>query len=100
MMRIKMPPTTASEISWLEIPGTAEEMVVNPGRPAMLLVQADGRHSFEKHDDGDEGDSGDPFPGSANKTEVGYMGDTSTSFPYARSGVTLNHLIVDAQAAA
>ena len=35
-----------------------------------------------------------------NMTEVGDMGDTSTSFPYARSWVTLKNLIVDVQAAA
>ena len=70
--------------------------MVNPDRPAMLLVQADGRHSLEKPDDGDEGDAGDPFPGTANKTEVGDMGGTSTSFPNAHSGVTLKNIIVDA----
>jgi immune inhibitor A len=70
--------------------------MVNPDRPAMCLVQADGRHSLEKPDDGDEGDAGDPFPGTANKTEVGGMGDMSTSFPNATSGVMLKNIAVDA----
>ncbi|MCU0562837.1 MAG: hypothetical protein MUE48_02670 [Desulfobacterales bacterium] len=69
--------------------------MVNPDRLAMMLVQADERHSLEKPDDGDEGDAGDPFPGSAGKTQVGDQGDTSTSFPNVRSGITLQNIPID-----
>lgn len=56
---------------------------------------ADERHSLENPDDGDEGDAGDPFPGSAGKTQVGDQGDTSTSFPNVRSGITLQNIPID-----
>jgi immune inhibitor A len=69
---------------------------VNPTKPAMLLVEADGRHSLEKPDDGDEGDAGDPFPGSANRDDLGDAGPISTSFPGSPSGVSLKNIFVDA----
>jgi immune inhibitor A len=73
---------------------TAKEQLA-PTRPAMLLVQADGRHDLEVPDDGDEGDAGDPFPGSAAITSLGDTGPLSTSFPHRRSGVSLENISVD-----
>ena len=61
-----------------------------PDRPAMLLVQADGRHDLEHPNDNDEGDAGDPFPGLAGDVVIlNDIGDISTSFPGTRSGITL-----------
>ena len=68
---------------------------VNPNRPAMLLVQADGRHDLEKGADQDEGDAGDPFPGSSGRTNLPDVGDISTSFAGAPSGVSLKNIALD-----
>lgn len=65
--------------------------------PGLLLVQADGRHDLEDPDDWNQGDAGDPFPGSAHRTELRDTGSISTSFPGAgRSGVTLKNIRRDA----
>ena len=70
---------------------------VNAIKPAMLLVQADGRHSLEDPDDNNAGDAGDPFPGAAARHALGDRGPISTSFPgQAPSGVSLNNIAVDA----
>jgi hypothetical protein len=69
---------------------------VNAARAAMLLVQADGRHSLERPDDQDEGDAGDPFPGPSKRTELDDAGDTCTSFPGVPCGISLKHISVDA----
>lgn len=66
-------------------------------RPAMLLVQADGRHDLEHPDDQDQGDAGDPFPGAARVTSLGDTGSISTSFAGAPSGISLSNIAVDAQ---
>lgn len=64
-----------------------------PELPGMLLVQADGRHDLETPDDWNQGDAGDPFPGSAERTELKDTGWISTSFPGdPRSGVTLRNI--------
>jgi immune inhibitor A len=64
-----------------------------PQRPALLLVQADGRHDLERPDDWNEGDAGDPFPGSAGRTSLDDQGDVSTSFPESdSSGVVLRNI--------
>jgi immune inhibitor A len=68
-----------------------------PDRPALLLLQADGRHDLERPDDWNEGDAGDPFPGSALRTELDDQGDLSTTFPgAASSGVVLRNIARDA----
>jgi M6 family metalloprotease-like protein len=68
----------------------------NATKPAMLLVQADGRHDLEKPDDGDEGDAGDPFPGSAHVHDLADSGTLSTSFPGQQaSGVNLRNITLD-----
>src|SRR5262249_14413290 len=67
-----------------------------PKRPAMLLVQADGRHDLEHAGDQDEGDAGDPFPGLAKKTALADTGEISTSFPGTRSGIALQNISLDA----
>ena len=69
---------------------------IAPNRPAMLLVQADGRHDLEHAGDQDEGDAGDPFPGLAKKTALADTGEISTSFPGTRSGIALQNISVDA----
>lgn len=67
-----------------------------PDKPALLLIQADGRHELEIPKDWNEGDAGDPFPGSTNQTFLGDTGDISTSFPgQPRSGVSLANIAVD-----
>jgi len=68
----------------------------NPDTPGLYLVQADGRHDLENPDDWNQGDAGDPFPGSARKTELKDTGSNSTSFPgELRSGVTLRNIRSD-----
>jgi immune inhibitor A len=52
-----------------------------PHKPALQLVQADGRHDLERVGDGNAGDSGDPFPGSTGRTSLSDRGVISTSFP-------------------
>ena len=69
---------------------------VNATEPAMLLVQADGRHDLENPNDSDAGDPGDPFPGSSMRHELGDTGPVSTSFPgQQRSGVSLRNITLD-----
>jgi immune inhibitor A len=61
--------------------------------PGLYLVQADGRHDLENPRDWNEGDAGDPFPGSSGRTELPDHGDVSTSFPgQPPSGVTLSQI--------
>jgi immune inhibitor A len=68
-----------------------------PDRPALLLLQADGRHDLERPDDWNEGDAGDPFPGTALRTELDDEGDLSTTFPgAASSGVEFKNIARDA----
>lgn len=72
-----------------------EKEQVGPARPAMLLVQADGRHDLETPGDFNEGDAGDSYPGTSNRTELTDTGDISTSFPgQARSGISLSNIAV------
>jgi immune inhibitor A len=74
----------------------AQEMF-KPDRPALLLLQADGRHDLERADDWNEGDAGDPFPGSAGRDGLDDQGDLSTSFPGgSSSGVRLSGITRDA----
>jgi immune inhibitor A len=68
----------------------------DPGRPAMLLVEADGRHNLEDAQDGDQGDSGDPFTGKGKKKELLDTGAVSTSFPGASSGIAFKNIAVSA----
>ena len=67
-----------------------------PDTPGLYLVQADGRHDLEDPDDWNQGDAGDPFPGSASKTELKDTGSNNTSFPgEPRSGVILRNIRSD-----
>ena len=68
---------------------------INPDRPAMILVEADGRHDLETPDDQDEGDAGDPFPGTSGAHQVGDTGKISTSFPGTKSGVTIKGITMN-----
>jgi immune inhibitor A len=62
-------------------------------QPGLCLVQADGKHNLEDPDDWNQGDAGDPFPGSQNIILLKDIGTTSTSFPeYPRSGITLQNI--------
>ncbi|WP_455207377.1 proprotein convertase P-domain-containing protein [Kaarinaea lacus] len=68
-----------------------------PEKPALLLVQADGRRQLETPNDWNTGDAGDPFPGSANRTELTDRGNISTSFPDGEdSGISLQSIQRDA----
>jgi immune inhibitor A len=71
----------------------AQETANSPG---LFLVQADGRNDLTNPSDWNQGDTGDPFPGSGLKKSVTDTGATSTSFPGKRSGVTLKHITRDA----
>jgi immune inhibitor A len=66
-----------------------------PDQPGLYLVQADGRHNLEDPNDWNQGDAGDPFPGSGKKTELRESGSISTSFPGIRSGITLRKIQLD-----
>lgn len=67
----------------------------DPVRPAMLLLQADGKRELERlprH----RGDAGDPFPGSAIRSELLDTGSVSTTFPGQRpSGINLLNIVRD-----
>lgn len=66
----------------------------SPTRPALQLVQADGHQALEMFLN--QGDSGDPFPGSTWQSAVPDTGLVSTSFPGGpRSGVTLSDITLD-----
>ncbi|MEY2930349.1 MAG: hypothetical protein RL033_1098 [Pseudomonadota bacterium] len=70
---------------------------VKPGSPAMLLLQADGRRQMDTPNDFNDGDAGDPFPGSSRVTMLEDLGSVSTSFPgVKRSGVSLRNIQIDA----
>src|SRR5262249_4874758 len=72
-----------------------------PSRPALELVQADGRQDLELSASLNQGDPGDPFPGSERVMLVGDTGLVSTTFPgRARSGITLSNIAVDPQSGA
>ena len=71
------------------------QQMTDPDHPAMLLVQADGRHQLEVVGDWNTGDEGDPFPGSTGRTHLGDSGRLSTAFPGAgASGITLRNIQV------
>lgn len=62
-------------------------------RPGMLLIQADGRHHLLDPDDGNNGDPGDPFPGSKGVDHLRESGTISTSFPGGpNSGIELKNI--------
>ena len=64
-----------------------------PDRPALQLVQADGRHELETVGDNNAGDRGDPFPGLTDRTELRDTGNISTSFPGGdNSGIVLKRI--------
>lgn len=68
-----------------------------PATPGMQLVQADGLQQLETAGDYNEGDDGDPFPGSEARTTLKDVGAVSTSFPGGkRSGIVLSNIRVDA----
>jgi len=68
-----------------------------PEKPALLLVQADGRRQLQTPNDWNTGDAGDPFPGSSNRTDLSERGVISTSFPDGEdSGISLNNIQRDA----
>ncbi|OEH91091.1 M6 family metalloprotease domain-containing protein [Bacillus solimangrovi] len=61
-------------------------------RPGMLLIQADGKNDLLDPNDRNAGDSGDPFPGTRNVTQLSDTGSISTSFPDKPSGITLKNI--------
>jgi immune inhibitor A len=66
-----------------------------PNQPGLLLIQADGKHELEQPNDWNEGDAGDPFPGSSNQTKLKDTGSISTSFPGKDSGVSLENITLN-----
>jgi immune inhibitor A len=67
-----------------------------PSRPALQLVQADGRQDLELSAYLNQGDSGDPFPGATRRDAVSDTGLVSTSFPGGpNSGITLSDITLD-----
>ena len=58
-----------------------EKQMMAPHDPGMYLVQADGRHDLEIPNDWNQGDEGDPFPGSTERSSLLDTGGISTSFP-------------------
>ncbi len=65
-------------------------------RPALQLEQADGQQDLELSANLNQGDTGDPFPGSTQRMAVGDTGLVSTSFPgSSRSGVSLSNISLD-----
>lgn len=59
----------------------------------MILIQADGRHDLLDPDDRNNGDPGDPFPGSKEVTQLLDSGNISTSFPGGTvSGISLTNI--------
>lgn len=66
-----------------------------PNWPGLSLIQADGRRDLEDPSGWNQGDGGDPFPGDGGHNAVGDVGETSTSFPSKRSGVTLSNIRID-----
>jgi hypothetical protein len=70
----------------------------SPSRPALQLVQADGQEDLELSANLNQGDSGDPFPGSFRVNMVDETGLVSTSFPGApHSGIRLSGITLDPQ---
>jgi M6 family metalloprotease-like protein len=68
----------------------------SPDQPGMQLVQADGKHNLEDPSDWNQGDAGDPFPGSKNNESLMDIGNISTSFPgQAPSGIELKGITQD-----
>jgi immune inhibitor A len=66
-----------------------------PAAPGLSLVQADGRNDLDSPGDWNQGDAGDPFPGSESNDTLRDSGAISTSFPGKRSGITLKKIRVD-----
>lgn len=67
-----------------------------PATPGMQLIQADGFQQLESPTGNNQGDDGDPFPGSKEVTELKDIGKASTSFPGGKnSGIRLSNIRVD-----
>lgn len=68
------------------------EMVASRGA-GMSLLEADGRHDLDSPSDWNEGDAGDPFPGSSHTAFLRDDGSLCTSFPGGhRSGISLENI--------
>lgn len=73
-----------------------EEEQFSPEEPGMLLIQADGRHDLEDPTGWNQGDAGDPFPGSSENYELLETGQIHTIFPgEEKSGVSITTIIQD-----
>ena len=65
-------------------------------KSGLSLVQADGRNDLDNPKDWNQGDTGDPFPGSEEIDELSDVGPVSTSFPGTRSGISLKNIKIAA----
>ena len=64
-----------------------------PDKPGLMLVQADGKHQLDDPRDWNQGDAGDPFPGTGKIDKLSDAGGISTTFPNcAKSGVVLTNI--------
>ena len=61
-------------------------------KSGLSLVQADGSNDLDNPNDGNQGDAGDPFPGSEHCFELSDSGSASTSFPGTKSGISLKNI--------
>ena len=64
----------------------------SPTAPGLTLIQADGQRDLEDPDGWNQGDEGDPFPGSSGVDKLLDTGDISTSFDGSRSGVEVRDI--------
>ena len=64
----------------------------NKDKAGLVLVQADGSNDLNNPNDGNQGDAGDPFPGSEDHFELSDLGLASTSFPGTQSGISLKNI--------
>jgi immune inhibitor A len=67
----------------------------SPAAPGLTLIQADGKKDLEDPDGWNQGDEGDPFPGSENIVSLNDFGDVSTSFDDKHSGISFKDIAVD-----
>ncbi|WP_454643451.1 M6 family metalloprotease domain-containing protein [Bradyrhizobium liaoningense] len=64
----------------------------NKDKAGLALVQADGSNDLDNPYDRNQGDDGDPFPGSQGHFELSDSGLASTSFPGTRSGISFKNI--------
>lgn len=69
----------------------------SPTAPGLTLIQADGQRDLEDPEGWNQGDEGDPFPGSSGNDKLLDNGTISTSFDDKRSGIELRDIKFDSK---